>query len=344
MRIGSALTILILIACVFCGCNRDPLSEIVYARIEGIPLTAADVRDAVETRLRLGELRSGKPVPTENLDNRRNGMAAQIIPQLISARVMMLYLDKENVQATRESDAQTLEKYNRILKTKYTTVDELAEQFKDFKKAFRQQFANESRILAYDIAQGFCIVTDEDKANYYTSTSNRIRRASLITKQAHVKAAAALKRLKSGESWDVVAQEVSEDRLLDEEWKDFWKKWDQIPETSYPYPEVITALAGLKENDYTQPFESEMGLLIVKVNKIDDDGTRECSRILFRMGKEISFVPEDKLDGFLRARKIEDGHRALLTEFGETVKLEFPQGEHFDVKIWPLAGGGKNEE
>lgn len=264
-------------------------------------------------------------------------MAAQIIPQLISARAMVIYLDRENIHGTEESDRLVLEKYNRSLKSTYGSIDELAKKFGDLETPFRRQFSDESRVCAFDIKRGFYTVTDEDKAHYYSTTSNRIRQAALFTKQARENADRAWHRLENGESWDIVAKEVSEDHLIDEERRDFWKEWDQIPETSYPYPEVLRALVGIGVNGYTRPFESEMGMLIVRVNKIDDDGTRSCSRILFRMGKEISFIPEDRLEDYLKRQKIREGHREILDEFGETLKFDYPQGKNFRVTIWPLA-------
>lgn len=343
MNTTSPLRLLLLAASFACGCAEDPLSKIVYARIDQESVTAADVRDAVSIRLKIEDLK-GKTVPAANLDRRRNGMAAKIIPQLISARMVKIYLDRENLQGTEESDRQVLAKYNRTLKTNFGSLDELAEKFGDLESAFRRHFADESRVCALDVKRGLYTITDEDKARYYSSTSNMIRRADMFTKRARENADRAWRRLENGEPWDVVAKEVSEDRLIDEERQDFWKEWDSVPETSYPYPEVIRALDGIGENHYTRPFESEMGMLIVKVNKIDDDGTRICSRILFRMGKEIGFVPEDRLEDFLRGKKITDGHRELLDEIGETVKFEYPQGERFKVTIWPLAtskGKGK---
>lgn len=336
MNTTSPLRTLLLAVSLVCGCAEDPLGKIVYARIDQESVTAADVRDAVSIRLKLDELK-GKTIPAANLDRRRNGMAAKIIPQLVSARMMKIYLDRENLRRTEDSDRQVLAKYNRSLKTDCKSVDELAGKFGDLESAFRRHFADESRVCALDIKRGLYAITDEDKARYYSSTSNQIRQAAMFTKRARENADLAWRRLEDGEPWDAVAKEVTEDRLIDEERQDFWKEWDAVPETAYPYPEVIRALEGIGENRYTRPFESEMGMLIVKVNKIDADGTRICSRILFRMGKEIDFVPENRLEDFLRRRKVADGHRELLDEIGETVKFEYPQGESFKVTIWPLA-------
>lgn len=319
-----------------CGCERpqDPLDQIVYATIDGTPLTARFVRDSVLISFRIGEINGRAPKPNE-FDRAANGFAAKIIPRLISARMMEKYMAEEGVEATDEAIAQVLSNYNRQLKGDYRDLQSMAAVFGEQREAFICQFNREARLRTLEKRQKLDVVTEEDVTNYYRATSNQVKRAEMINRKAHEVAEKAYARLQAGESWERVAPEVSEDKLLDEDAAEYWKEWEEIPESGYIYPEVSTALAGISVGGYTKPFESEMGLLIVRVNS-QEDGVRKCSRILFRMAKPVGFVPVEKLTDHLRRQKVLAGHRRILDEVGERTKFEYPQGEDFRVTIWPI--------
>ena len=300
--------------------------------IDGKPLKASFVRDSVLVVAKIYELAKHK-VSSKAFNVWANRTAMRISRKLVSVMLIDGELDRIGFKATPESDAETLDRYRRMTRTKAATVDEMARQFGDLKDFFRAQFNRESRFSAYMDSKGLDEVSDRELVRFYRTASNRYEQCQQINKTAYARANEAWERLNKGESWDNVATNYTEDALIEKTYADNWQNWMVVGIDKVTPPELAMALKPLKKGDFTKPIMTEEGLAIVRVNDVDEV-SYDLARILIRSAIDYEIPDRETAVKVIRRHKREEFQEKLVEDLKKKTNVEFPLGTNFTYKIW----------
>lgn len=315
-----------------CSAAETNAAETVYAVVCGHPLKTGEVKSAVLIKAKIRELRR-KPVAAKQFNAWANRVAAKTIPELVQRGLFLKGLDERKVVATPEATKDILSRYNELLRLKAKTLDEVAAAFGKLSPEFRRQLDFETRAEAFYRQSPKTAITPRMVTNEVKRIASLRARSVAANEQAAKKARAAYDRLKAGEDWTKVAEDVSEDDLIDEEnGGSFHREWETLPLKEFP-EELATAVAGLKPGEFTKPIETADGLMIVKfVEKAEEGYT--CVRIGFR----LAIVPEIPSEGDVRKSLRKEATVRLQRELTDAVRaanpVVYPMGKKFAVTIW----------
>lgn len=318
------------------------LTAVVFAIVDGNSLTAANVRDTVLISAKIAEL-AKKPIKDDKFSKWANHYAFRIMPRLVSSMLLEHEARRKNVVISPDDVAQQLAKYNKLTKQNAASIDELAPRFGDLESMFRRQFDRDCLLSAFFREKTELQVTDEDLKTYFTDATNRYNQALAINADAWKRGEAIYSRLKSGEKWEKVAKETSEDALLDESLADNWKDWVDAPLTAVEYEDVQTNVETLAVGSFTRPIETSEGLVIIKLLGIEND-FYHCARILLRMAYNVEIPTTDAARKELAKEKMTDFQTDLLADLREKAKIEYPMGKKITFKIWPEAERPRREK
>lgn len=308
------------------------LDSAVLAVVDGKPLTAAEVKEAVLVAAKVKDLSTGRS--GKQLDGRRaNLQAMHLAPQLVSSMILDAELDRRGVKASAASDAAVFARYNDKFKRKSKTQTELFGRFGDLAPAFRRQFARESRYREMFDSLPELKVAEEEVDKYFRGISNRIVKCERINKRATNQIERAWKELNGGRPWDVVATNYTEDALLDESLADNWKDWISINLNKIEPMDLMVAVSKLKPGEYTRPIEVEEGVVIVKLLERDGDFC-SMARILVRMAVTVEIPSREAAIRKIRKEKEVAFQKKTLAELKKKAKIEYPYGKRFVFKIW----------
>ena len=309
------------------------LSAVTLAVVDGQPLTAAAVKEAVLIAAKVKDLSNGKEREAPPSGRRANLTAMHLTPQLVSSLLLDAELDRRGIEASAASDAEIFARYNNKFKVKSSTPDELFARFGDLAPAFKRQFARESRYRAMFDSQPELKVTDEDVTNYFNGISNKIVKCERINRRATNQIARAWKELNEGRPWDVVATNYTEDALLDESLADNWKDWMSTTLNRIEPVELMTAVSRLKPGEFTRPIETDEGVVIVKLLELD--GELYCmARILVRLAVTVEVPSREVAIRRIRKEKEVAFQKKTLTELKNNAKIDYPFGKKFAFQIW----------
>jgi hypothetical protein len=314
----------------FVGTN---LCDVALAVVDGKPLTAAEVKDAVLVAAKSHSLSKGLKKAAAPTGRRANLMAMRLTPQLISSLVLENELDRRRLVSTKESDAEVLARYNKKFNCNAKTPEELCALFGDLAPAFRRQFARESRYREMFSRESELKVAKTDIDKYYSDLSNRIARCAMINQRATNNLEQAWNELASGVPWDVVATNYTEDALLEESFADNWKDWMSLDLKKIEPMELMVAISKLKPGEYTKPIDTDDGLVIVKL--VDRDGDF-CSlaRILARMAVKVDIPDHAAAENAVRKKKEVEFQKEILAKLRKNANIHYPFGKKFAFKIW----------
>ena len=317
-----------------CSAAETNTVETVYAVVCGHPLKTGDVKSAVLIKAKIREFRR-KPVPAKQFNSWANHVAAKTIPELVQRELFLKGLDDRKVVATPEATKDILSRYNALLRLKAKTLEELAAPFGKLSPEFRRQLDFETRAEAFYRQSPKTVITPRMITNEVKRIASLRARSVAANEQAEKKAKAAYDRLKAGEDWVKVAEDVSEDDLIDEEnGEHFHREWETLPLKEFP-EEIATAIAGLKPGEFTKPIETADGLMIVKfVQKADEGYT--CVRIGFRLAIVPEIPSEEVVRKKLRKESTVELQRGLIDSVRAANPVVYPMGKKFAVKIWDL--------
>jgi hypothetical protein len=308
------------------------LCQVALAVVDGRPLTAAAVKDAVMITGRTMELASGRKRPP--LSGRRaNLLAMRLTPQIVSSMILEQELEKRGIKATKESDAALLLVYSRKVKKNVKSLDQLAALYGDLADEFKIQFSKESRFRSFFSAEKNLAVTDEDVTKYYADLTNRMARSARINLRATNTLEKAWASLKAGASWETVATNCTEDALLDPSLADNWKEWMSLELNKLEPSNLQEAVSKLKPGEYTRPIETDEGLVIVKL--LSQEGNFvSLARILVRLGAVVEIPDRETALKKIAREKNRSFQMDLLSSLRKKAKIEYPYGRRFKFKIW----------
>ena len=318
------------------GCHREEervVENPVIAIIDGRQLTANDVRDVVLVRTKIMQL-SGMKLSSVALTNWMNSCAAQSLPSIISAELLEDEIKRLGERPEKEDWDKTLKDYNKATRQKAKSLDELAAKFGEAKGAFLRQAERSALFRAYNRRHLPKPATKADLPEFYADLTNKINRAKAIDAGARLRGEAAWKRLQTGEEWEKVAKECSEDKLVDEANEEFARDWATVGLDGMEYPALAKALPNLNKGDWSKPLEIDEGLVIVKV--MDVVGNRKAlGRMLFRMAQPVD-IPEDDESALraIDAQRKEKFTENLLESLSKKANIERPMGETFQYLFW----------
>ena len=318
------------------------LCSVALATVDGKPLTAAAVKDAVLVHSKARSLSAGIKRGRMPEGKQANLLAMRIAPQLLSSMLVEAELDRRGIAANAESDSYVLEGYNRRFKSDAKTPEDLAAFFDELAPSFRRQFSRESRCQAMFAAQPELAVTDGDVVKFYTSVSNKMILCARINSGASNRIERAWRELEGGRPWEVVATNYTEDALVDESLADNWKDWMSLKLSKIEPMDLMVAVSKLKPGEYTKPIEMDEGLVIAKLLERDGDF---CSlvRILVRMAEDVEVPPHDAAVRKIRKVKEAEFQKKLLHELKAKAKIEYPYGRKFAFRIWEEPTTGKRK-
>lgn len=316
------------------------LEDVAFAVVNGRPVTAQFVKDTVCIMAKIQGLSTKmKMKPFGRWSNNR---AMKITPGLVQATLFEQELDRRGVQATPDSDAKTLSRYNRILHKKAKNSDELAKLFGDLGPAFKRQFVRESRFAAFYATIPELQVNEADIASLYNSVSNQIERCRAINEKAHQKIDRAWEALNAGESWENVATNYTEDALLEPSYADNWTDWMSAAVEKLEPLELAQAVSAMKIGGYTKPIETDEGLIIAKVVEKEGDFV-SLARILVRSAQDVKIPDREEAEQLILKGKTDNFHLEFQAELAKKAKIEYPLGRKFIYKIWEEEGSPKKK-
>ena len=313
----------------FVGSN---LCSVVLAKVDGRPLTADAVKKAASVYVRSMELSSKRKLPALS-GHRGNNLAMRLTPQLVSAMILDGELERLAIKSTTESDAAVLATYNKKFKKSAKTLDELASLFGDQADEFKKQFARESRNRVFLDSRSDLRVTDEEVDRFFLDITNKLKRVEMINNRADHQIKKAWAELNTGISWESVATNYTEDAELDPSLADNWKDWISLDINKIEPMELMVAVSKLKVGGFTEPIETDEGMVIVKLLSRDDNFCH-LARILVRMGAKIEVPTREMAQEKIARDKKNDFYKKYITVLKKKAKLELPFGTKFEFKIW----------
>lgn len=341
MKSRRLFVLLVLLAIVGCGKNElaqkpkqaaTNLEDVVFAVVNGRPLTAAAVRDAVNVDARV--LKLAKKAP-EKKDFARwaNRRAVRLMPMLVSGYLWEEEVRREGIVPLSNDCALVLSGYNRRANRKAANIDELAPKFGKLEGYFRNQFERECLFAAYARERFDDSVSDRELSDFYLTKTNDLRRAARIDAEAAARSQEAWSKLHSGVAWEKVAEEYSEDTLIDEGNSVFAREWGRFRPQDFGADALGALLQKLKAGEYSKPTETDEGMLIVRVNAIEN-GVYSCARIIFRMAQPVVVPEPDEAREQLKNEKLLNAQRTLIRRLRSEAKIEYPMGTNFVYRIW----------
>ena len=310
------------------------LCHVALAVVDGRPLTAEAVKDAVMITGRTMELASGRKRPP--LSGRSaNLLAMRLTPQIVSSMILEQELERRGVMATKESDAALLHVYGKKVKKNVKSLDQLAALYGDLSDKFKIQFARESRFESFFSAEKKLAVTEEDltKSKYYVDLTNRMVRSARINQRATNTLQKAWASLNAGVSWETVATNCTEDALWDPSLADNWKEWMSLDLNKLEPSNLQEAVSKLKPGEYTRPIETDEGLIIVKLLSREGNFV-SLARILVRLGVVVEFPDRESAIKMIGRQKNHDFQKDLISSLRKKAKIDYPYGRRFKFKIW----------
>ena len=308
------------------------LCHVALAVVDGRPLTAEAVKDAVMITGRTMELASGRKSPPLS-GKRANLLAMRLTPQIVSSMILEQELERCGVKATKESDAALLHVYGKKVKKNVKSLDQLAALYGDLSDKFKIQFARESRFKSFFSAEKKLAVTEEDLTKYYVDLTNRMVRSARINQRATNTLQKAWASLNGGVSWETVATNCTEDALLDPSLADNWKEWMSLDLNKLEPSNLQEAVSKLKPGEYTRPIETDEGLIIVKL--LSQEGNFvSLARILVRLGAVVEIPDREAALKKIAREKNQSFQMDLLSSLRKKAKIEYPYGKRFKFKIW----------
>jgi len=335
-----SLIVLSLLAC--CGCDRTDCvpttvrDETAFALIDGKPLTAADVKDAVLLQARIAELSGGR-IPEESFTNWANTTGMRMVGRLINTRLLVLACEKEKIEPSEEDWKSVSDGFCRVVHLESMPREELIAKFGDCGDILRQTMRESALIAAYERMRFVHKVSEEMIDQYYVLKTNAMDLAKRTDDEARAKAEKAYARLKAGESWAKVAAECSEDKLALAANDIYRTDWVVVDAGAMGMPELARQLPTMKVGDYTTPFEHRDGMIIVHLESKGGGSNVQygLSRMLFRMAAPVQ-MPKDRktAEDAVRRQMLVSSRKYLLEKIRSETKIEYPLGEKFKYPIW----------
>lgn len=316
------------------GCAKRAEEGVVFIEDGKLRVTEAYTRNAVLLSSKIMEL-SGKPIAEPKFKSWANSMAFRSIPSLLGSKLIEEEMDARGIKATPESDKKILAAHSKRMRARGASKEELAEKFGDLKDFYLKQFDFESRKAVFlQQLEDEIVLEDAVVDAVYKHNAEKRAEEDGLYKAAFAKAAQAEAKLKEGVNWEDVAKEFNEDGLLVEEYKDNWKEWESIPKTGPYIPENVgVAVRQLKEGEWTEPLETDDGLLIVKVLKIDDLNI-DCARINFRLPFFTETPEKPELKEQLKKEMLQEKLEDLIRELHEKHTFTYPMGTNITYEIF----------
>lgn len=320
------------------GCSHeDPTDCVALVVVDGAPLTVGQVRNAVLLEQSFRSRINKKDISDKRLKKWRNSTAFQLIPFELAKMLLNRHFDLTGVRRTDESDAETLRRYNSRLRGKYPSLSALVASFPESEQApLRTRLAYESRLESYRRSLADSLkVSDAELAERIEDERKRNDEARTVNSNAWARARACHDELANGADWMKTAAKYSEDALASSNGLAFAEDWMRYPVSGNSTDPVISeALKKLDVGQFTQPLDTDYGILIARLMS-RDDADMACSRILFR----LIDIPQGEIDGEDLRKRMEgeafSQHMSALTNrLFKDATIKYPMGETITYEVF----------
>lgn len=285
MKIGFlwAITVAFALAAFF-GCSRDGRQEVV-ASVNGAVLSRAELNVRAENIVALYAHKLGEKATTNFLGKVRSTFLCGYAKVWTEARVLENYAKAEGIVVSNELIAACQRAAFSNFKAKGDRKYENLLAIKGLDRSlWNDQILSEARQRAVreylSAAQPVTVPSD-----YAAGVIARLKawNESMVLTNAiqYAKATNAWQRLRSGEDFAAVAKACTEISDEAEEGGDWLTVDAKFLDDS---PKLVAALRKIKVGDFTPPVEGDNGLMIARIDGIDDEGAWTLSRIFFHLG------------------------------------------------------------
>lgn len=324
--------LLLVVAFVASGCGRkaeDPS----FAVIDGWPLTESFVKDIVLIQARLSEL-GGRPIPKKAFTQWANEFATKSVPSLISSRLWEAEALRIGLSEDPADVADVVKGYGEMIKRPVKSVDELADLFGDQADAFRAQLRREALFRTYERKILEVKVLDYQLAGFLSAKTNELNQVKEVNAKAKRKANEAWNELNAGNPWEKVAKKYSEDSENGKGFENYWKFWGIFRLQDMYLQPLVAPLAVMRKGGYTNPIETDDGIVIAKVLDVDKDGLYTCARILIRTAYPVDIPTVEEARKRLYKFNLESRLKDLQIDLRAKATITYPLGTNFMYAIW----------
>lgn len=313
------------------GCGKAPEPR-QLAVVNGKAITDAYLRDVVRVQAKISEL-SGKKVSDEPFQVWGNKRADEIFPSIVTGEILAQAIEKAGIVPESNDIQRVFAKYNKLTRQKASTPEELFNKFGELSDEFKVQFERSCLLEAYGNHFNNPGITDEEVEELIWERDALAKFAVTLDKKGKENANKAWERLKAGEVWDIVAEECSEDRLVNPQNEDFKNLWGIFGPDGLGYPALAAALPNLNPGDYSMPIDVDEGLIIVKVLE-RGHGYWKLARMLFRMAEPVTVPTAEVAREEIRDRKAADAKKGFMERARNEAEVTYPAGTNFNFRVF----------
>lgn len=101
-------------------------------------------------------------------------------------------------------------------------------------------------------------------------------------------------------------------------------------------PVLLAALRTLKPGTFTPPVEGDNGLMIARLDALEEDGSYVVSRIFFRLPLMIDYPTPEELVGTAKAAHAKNLFTDLLRRLRAAAQIDYPHGKDLFTRYPPL--------
>lgn len=313
------------------GCTKAPEPR-QLAVVNGKAITDAYMRDVVRVQAKISEL-SGKKVSDDPIEVWGNKRANEIFPSIVTGEILAQAIEKAGIAPDTNDIQRVFAKYNKMTRQKSATPEELFEKFGELCEEFKVQFERSCLLEAYANHFNNPGITDEEVEDLIWERESLAKFAVMLDEKGKEHANKALERLNAGEDWDIVAEECSEDRLVNPANEDFKNFWGMFGPDGLGYPALAAALPNLNPGDYSMPIDIDEGLIIVKVLE-RGHGYWKLARMLFRMAEPVTVPTAEVAREEIRDRKAANAKKGFMERARNEAEVTYPAGTNFNFHVF----------
>lgn len=281
-----------------------------------------------------------REIPAQARGSAENRLARHYV-SMFKSKAMFLMAAKEQGVSTRDEDL-TWQKSSVL-------ANWCAGKIKDYDRLLSRLPKDEASLLQEEVASGALIrsywfwragdrlkITESDISEVVKTGEKLQRESARLEVEQMTKAKTAYNRILSGEDFDKVRNELSENKEQDDE----DGVWGTFLLHEIPYPELIPACATLASGGITEPIRIEDGIVIVRMisrstDKESDGGmsagsdvaeTLTLAWIFFRRPMEYRIGSKEEIVDGITTERLTLLQREWIDSFKKKYIIHYPNG------------------
>ena len=297
--------------------------------VNGKHLTKGDLMSSVRVRRTLYKIQ-GRQVPTEKVLAEQIGQG--VMNQWINQQVLLDYIRERKIKPD-EKIVKKMEEF-RLKKfgEKYSSEDEMKKILKKDFPLYQQQLRDEALVNTFFDREFMVVVTDEEISRGLSNVKAYNDMVSATNALVKAKGRQIYEQLKKGENFGRLSDEFSDDPGKEENGEWGWFVLEKITGE-----ELRSCIKGLAPNQYSEPLDTDYGLMIVKLleTRQRDDGETEyhLGRILLRLGESSPVPTKEEEARRIRARKGRSLQKEFIDKLRAGAAISYPHGTNLFRRV-----------